>query len=107
MAEGLSPSAKGVASPAVSGGLAASEFCRGVTRNKSHYAELNCENQLNTLNRGCVSTVFMHYMQHVLDGYCMPVSLTEVGLLREIQIFMYVVIDELLKTDKWKSLVSA
>jgi hypothetical protein len=106
-AAGLAPSFKATApSTIVSGDLTASEFCRGVKRDKTHYSELKEEKHFNTWNRGFVATAFMHHTRHILDGDYTPVNPTELGLFREMHIFMYAAFEEALKTDKGKSLVS-
>jgi hypothetical protein len=61
----------------------------------------------NTWNCGFDATAFMHHTQFVLDGDFVPLTLTEVGLFREMKIFMYAALGEKLKPDGGKSLVSA
>jgi hypothetical protein len=108
-AAGLDPLFKATASSTtVSGDLTASEFCHGFKRDKSHILELKKDKHFNTWNRGFVTTAFMHHTQHILVGdYTPSVTPTEVGLFREMQIFMYAVFEKKVKTDKGMSLVSA
>jgi hypothetical protein len=91
----------------VSWDLTASEFCRGVKHDKTHSSDLKVDKYFNTWKRGIIATAFIHHTQHILDGEYTPVTLTEVGLFRETQIFMYAVFEEMLKTVKGKYLVSA
>jgi hypothetical protein len=86
--------------------LTASEFRRGIKRDKSHYSELKEDKYFNVWNRGFVATAFMHHTQFVLDEEYIPKTPTEQGVFTEMQIFMYAVFEEKLKTDKGKSLVS-
>ena len=107
LSTGLSPSTKStVSTTATTNELTASEFRRGVKRDKSHYMELKEDKHFNSWNRGFVATAFMHHTQHVLDGDYKPVTATEISLFKEMQIFMYAVFEDKLKTDKGKSLVS-
>jgi hypothetical protein len=86
--------------------LTAQEFCRGVKRGKTHYTYLKDDKHFNLWNRGFVATEFMHHTHHVLDEEYVPKTPTKIGLLQEMQTFMYAVFEEHLKTDTGKSLVS-
>jgi hypothetical protein len=48
----------------------------------------------------------MHHTQLVLDKNYIPTTANYIAIFREIQTFMYAVLEEHLKTDKGKSLVS-
>ena len=106
IAQGLVPSQKTTVPTTVSGEFTAAEFRRGVKRDKTHYMELKDDKHFNTWNRGFVATAYMHHTDHILDENYKPATPTEIGLFREMQIFMYAVFEEKLKTDKGKSLVS-
>ena len=88
--------------------LSAQEFRRGVKRDKSHYTDLKDDKHFNSWNRGFVATAYMHHTQHVLDEHYIPdpTNPTELALFTEMQVFMYAVLEEHLKTDTGKSLVS-
>jgi hypothetical protein len=62
--------------------LTASEFRRGVKRDKSHYMELKDDKYFNSWNHSFVATAFMHHKQHVLDADYKPVTATEIGLFK-------------------------
>jgi hypothetical protein len=107
LGDGLNPSTKSTSTLIQTGELTAFEFWRGIKRDKTLYEKLKDGKHHNTWNRGFVSTAFIHHTQFVLDGDYVPVTPTEVGLFREMQIFMYAVLEEKLNTDKGRSLVSA
>jgi hypothetical protein len=48
----------------------------------------------------------MHHTQHVLDAYYTPVTATEIGPFKDMQIFMYAVFEDKLKTNKGILLIS-
>jgi hypothetical protein len=81
MADGLTPSTKSASISLQSGEITASEFRRGIRRDKTNYAELKDEH-FNTCKRGSVATAFMLHTQFVLDGDYVPVTPTEVGFSR-------------------------
>jgi hypothetical protein len=99
LSDGLAPSTKSASTLIQEDELTASEFWCGIIRDKTHYAELRGR-QL-WICGNCI------YASFVLDGDYVPKTLTEVVLFREMQIFMYAVFEEKLKTDKGKSLDSA
>jgi hypothetical protein len=107
LANGLTPSTKLASTLVQAGELIASESQRGIKRDKLHYAELQDDKHFNTWKCGFVAATFMHHTQFVFDGDYVPVTWTEVGLFREMQIFMYDVFEEMLKTDKGRLLASA
>jgi hypothetical protein len=80
--------------------LTASEFCRGVKRDKSHYMELQDDKYIHSWNRSFVATAFMHHTQHVLDADYKPVTASEIGLVKEMQIFMHAVFEDK-KVNQW------
>jgi hypothetical protein len=84
----------------------AQEFRRGVKRDKAHYADLKEDKYFSTWNRGFVATAHMHHTNKVLDEMYFPTSDIEMAVFKEMQTFMYAVLEEHLKTDKGKSLVS-
>jgi hypothetical protein len=86
--------------------LTALEFRKGVRRDKSHYTDIKDDKYFTTWNRGFVATAHMHHTHQVLDEVYVPRSETEVYVFKEQQTFMYAVLEEHLKTDKGKSLVS-
>jgi hypothetical protein len=86
--------------------LTAQEFRRGVKRDKTHYADLKDDKYFNTWNRGFVATAHMHHTQHVLDEKYIPTTEIDIAVFKEMQTFMYAVLEDHLKTDKGKSLVS-
>jgi hypothetical protein len=87
--------------------LTASAFLHhGVKRDKSHYIEFKDNKYFNSWIHGFVAMVFMHHTQHVLVADYKPVTTTEIGLFKEMQIIMYAVYEDKLKTNKGKSLVS-
>ena len=98
--------------PIVSGVTAAMEdltvleFRRGVKRDKTHYEDLKDDKFFNTWNRGFVATAHMHHTHLVLDEGYVPKNASEAAVFKEMQTFMYAVLEDHLKTDKGKSLVS-
>ena len=98
--------------PSVSGiggsfdSLTVQEFRRGVKRDKTHYENLKDDKYFNTWNRSFVATAHMHHTQLVLDETYVPKADSDVAVFKEMQTFMYAVLEEHLKTDKGRSLVS-
>ena len=86
--------------------LTAQEFRRGVKRDKTHYEDLKDDKYFNTWNRGFVATAHMHRTHLVLDETYVPSTDVEIAVFKEMQTFMYAVLEDHLKTDKGKSLVS-
>jgi hypothetical protein len=86
--------------------LTVQEFRRGVKRDKTHYEDLKDDKYFNTWNRGFVATAHMHHTHHVLDATYVPQTDVDVAVFKEMQTFMYAVLEDHLKTDKGKSLVS-
>jgi hypothetical protein len=86
--------------------LKAQEFQRGVKRNKAHFADLKEDTYFSTWNRGFVATAHMLHTKMVLDEMYFPTLDIEMAVFKEMQTFMYAVLEEHLKTDKGKSLVS-
>jgi hypothetical protein len=68
--------------------------------------ELKYDKYFNFWNRSFVATEFMYHTQQVLVAVYKPDTATEIGLFKEMQVFMYAVFEDKLKTDKGKSLVS-
>jgi hypothetical protein len=86
--------------------LTALDFRKGVRRDKTHYTDLKDDKYFTIWNRGFVATAHMHHTHQVLDESYVPRSETKVSVFKEQQTFMYTVLEEHLKTDKGKSLVS-
>jgi hypothetical protein len=64
------------------------------------------DKHFNSWNRGFIATAHMHHTHLVLDADYSPTNAIDVALFKEMQTFMYAVLQERLKTDKGKSLVS-
>jgi hypothetical protein len=101
---GLAP--KRLASSVVDSAMPPQEFRRSVKRDKMHYTSLKDDKHFSSWNRGFVATAFMHHTHLVLDENYIPTTANDIAIFREIQTFMYAVLEEHLKTDKGKSLVS-
>jgi hypothetical protein len=80
--------------------LTVQEFRRGVKRDKTHYEDLKDDKFFNSWNRGFVATTHMHHTQLVLDEGYVPKNDVEAAVFNEMQIFMYAVLEDHLKTDK-------
>jgi hypothetical protein len=92
--------------PTASEDLTAQEFRKSVKRDKTHYSDLKEDKYFNSWNRGFVATAHMHHTHLILDEGYTPTTVIEKALFQEMQVFMYAVLEEHLKTDKGKSLVS-
>jgi hypothetical protein len=88
------------------GDLTAQEYRRGIKRDKSHYEDLKDDKYFSSWNRGFVATARMHHTDFILDEKYCPVTPDEKTVFKEIQVFMYAVLEEHLKTSKGKALVS-
>jgi hypothetical protein len=88
------------------GALTAQVFRRSVRRDIAHYPDLKDDKGFRIWNCGFVSIEKMHHTQLVLDENYVPRTNEENTVFQEMQIFMYAVIEEHLKTDQGKSLVS-
>ena len=86
--------------------LTVQEFRRGVKRDKTHYEDLKDDKYFSSWDRGFVATARMHHTHLILDEAYTPKDDMEAAVFNEIQVFMYAVLEEHLKTDKGKSLVS-
>jgi hypothetical protein len=86
--------------------LTAQEFRRSVKRDIAHCPDLKDDKGFRIWNRGFVSKVKMHHTHLVLNEAYVPKTDEEKAVFQEMQIFMYAVMEEHLKTDKGKSLVS-
>ena len=109
--QGLTPAApRGVKpTPGIAESLSSltvQEFRRGVKRDKSHYEDLKDDKYFNSWNRGFAATARMHHTHLVLDETYSPKSEVEYAVFMEMQVFMYAVLEDHLKTGKGKSLVS-
>jgi hypothetical protein len=72
----------------------------------THYEDLKNDKFFNTWSRGFVATACMHQTDLVLNETYVPKTDAEKELLKEIQTFMYAVLEDYLKTDKARLLVS-
>jgi hypothetical protein len=86
--------------------LTAQEFCRGVMRDRAHYADLKDDKYLSTWKCGFIATAHMHHTNNKLDETYHPISDIEMAVFKEMHIFMYAVLEDHLKINKGKSLVS-
>jgi hypothetical protein len=64
------------------------------------------DKHFNSWNRGFIATSHIHHMHLVLDANYSPANAADIALFKEMQTFMYAVLLEHDKTDKWKALVS-
>jgi hypothetical protein len=83
-------------------GLTVQEFRRGTKRDKAHYEDLKDDKFFNTWNRGFIATACMHQTDLVVDEKYIPKTDAEKALFKEMQTFMYAVLEDHLKTDKGK-----
>jgi hypothetical protein len=80
------------------GPMMAQEFRRGVKRVKAHCETLKKDEGFRDWNRGFVATARMHHAHLVLDeNYIPPDDITR-DAFKEMQIFMYAVLEEHLQT---------
>jgi hypothetical protein len=77
-----------------------------VKRDIAHYPDLKDDKGFRIWNCGFVSKAKMHHTHLVLDETYAPKNNEEKAVFQEMQIFMCAVMEEHLKTDKGKSLVS-
>ena len=84
---------------------AASEFRRGIKRDKSHYKNLKDEFQWNDWKRSTVSTVYAHGCENILSQSYVPSTADESVLFIEQQKFMYDVWVTILHTPMGKHFV--
>jgi hypothetical protein len=87
-------------------GLTVQEFRRGTKRNKTYYEDLKDDKFFNTWNRGFVATSCMHQTDLIFNETYVPKPYAKKAIFKEIQTFMYAVLENHLKTDKGKLLVS-
>jgi hypothetical protein len=87
-------------------GLTVPEFHRGTKRDKTHYEDLKDDKFFNTWNRGFVATACMHQTDLVVSETYVPKTDAEKEFFKEMQTLIYAVLEDHLKTDKGKSLVS-
>jgi hypothetical protein len=86
--------------------LTAQEFRRGVKRDKTHYRTLKDDKHFNSWNCGFVVKAHMHHTHLVLDEGYHPLNDVDVSVFKEMQTFMYAVLQTHLQTGKGKSLFS-
>jgi hypothetical protein len=80
------------------------ESRRGVTRDTAHYENLKDNKYFNSWNLGFVATDRMHHTDLGLNKRYIPKNDDEKIVFKEMQIIMYAVFAEHLKTSKGKSL---
>jgi hypothetical protein len=88
------------------GELTVQEFRRSVQRDIAHYQDLRDNKGFRVWNRGFIAKAKTHHTHLVLDEAYVPKSDEEKAVCQEMQIFMYAVMEEHLKTDKGRSIVS-
>jgi hypothetical protein len=76
------------------GPMTAQEFCRGVKRDKAHYEDLKDDKYFNSWNPCFVATAHMHHTQLVLDEKYVPKDDVAKAAFKEMQIFMYAVLED-------------
>jgi hypothetical protein len=96
------PYASGIAQ--IGDDLTALEFRHGVKHDKTHYEDLKDDKFFNTWNRGFVATAHMHHTHLVLDEGYFPKTENECTVFKEMQTFMYAVLEDHLKTNTGQSL---
>jgi hypothetical protein len=64
------------------------------------------EKKFNSWNRGFAETAHMQHTIFVLHAKYSPTNAADIALFKEMQTLMYAVLQEHVKTDKGKSLVS-
>jgi hypothetical protein len=84
--------------------LTIQEFQRGMSRKKDHYADYKDEKDFFKWNTCLAAIAHMHYTDNFLDETYVPILKTDIDVFKEIQAFMYDVLN--LKTDKGKLMVS-
>jgi hypothetical protein len=84
----------------------AQEFRCGVKRDMTQYKKLREDKKFNFWNRRFIVTAHLHHTHLVLDADYSMTNAIDVAFFKEMQPFMYTVLQEHLKTTKWKSLVS-
>jgi hypothetical protein len=99
-----SPCAPGVTSG--TDALTEQELHQSVKCDITHYPDLKDDKGFRISNCGFISKAKMHRMHHVLDEIYVQKTIEENADFQEMQIIMYAVMEEHLKTDKGKSLVS-
>jgi hypothetical protein len=86
--------------------LTVKAFRCGVKRDKAHFENLKDDKYFNSWNRGFVATACMQHTDLVLNEKYVPKNDNEKVVFKEMQIFIYALFEEHLKTSKGKSLVS-
>jgi hypothetical protein len=90
----------------VPGTMTALEFRRGVKRDIAHYTNFKDDEHFSAWHQKFVSIARMHRTHPVLDPKYVPQDDVAKAAFEEMQIFMYAVMAENLKTDIGKSIVS-
>jgi hypothetical protein len=86
--------------------LTAQEFCCGVKHDMTHYKKLKEDTHFISWNRGYIATAQMHHTHLFLVANNIPANAIDVALYKEMQTLMYAVLQEHLKTNRGKLLVS-
>ena len=102
----VAPTAAVAASrPSVPAFNPATEFRRGIKRDKSHYKEIKDEKQWDDFKRTTVATIHAHGCENVIDPAYVPTTPDEVVLFEEQKKFLYDVWATILKTPMGKHFV--
>lgn len=83
----------------------ASDFRRGIKRDKTHYTEIKDEKQWDEFKRKTIATVYAHGCENVINGSYAPTSSDDAVLFEEQKKFMYDVWTTILKTPMGKHFV--
>jgi hypothetical protein len=81
------------------GALTAQEFRQSVKRDITHYPDLKDDKGFRIWNHGFVSKAKMHHTHLDLDETYVPKTDKEKVVFHEMQIFMYAIMEEHLKSD--------
>ena len=83
----------------------ASDFRRGIKRDKTHYTEIKDEKQWDEFKRKTIATAYAHGCENVINSSYVPISSDDVVLFEEQKKFMYDVWTTILKTPMGKHFV--
>jgi hypothetical protein len=75
-------------------------------RDKAHFEKLKDDKYFNSWNRAFVATARIHHTDQIFNKKYVPKNDNEKVVFKEMQICMYAVFEEHLKTSKGKSLVN-
>lgn len=83
----------------------ASDFRRGIKRDKTHYMEIKDEKQWDEFKRKTVATAYAHGCENVINSSYVPTTSDDIVLFEEQKKFMYDVWTTILKTPMGKHFV--